>query len=85
MTPLEAARWMLQRYEAKRFLYQEEAATHLLHLHDSELAYYDGNGNVCVGKTVLTIFNRLTPDVVYERGEKLWRDRLSSDQPGRQQ
>ncbi|WP_338466733.1 hypothetical protein RXV95_14460 [Novosphingobium sp. ZN18A2] len=85
MTPDEAAEWMLAEFEAKRFLYQEEAATHLLHLHDEQLAYYDGNGNVCVGRKVLTAFNKLTPDAVYERTEKFWRDRLPSDQSGRQQ
>lgn len=85
MTPQEAAEWMLQQYEAKRFLYQEEAATHLLHLHDEQLAYYDKSGNVCVGKEVLICFNRLTPGCVYERGEKYWRERLPSDQGGRQQ
>lgn len=76
---------MLQEYEAKRFLYQEEAASYLLHLNDETLAYYDANSNVCVGKSVLAIFNRLTPDTVYERAGKFWRDRLPSDQAGRQQ
>jgi hypothetical protein len=85
MSPLEAARWMLSQYERQRFLYQEEAASHLLHLHDEALAYYDVNGNVCVGKKVLAEFNKLTPDVVYERTAKFWRDRLDTDQPGRQQ
>jgi hypothetical protein len=85
MTPQEAADWMLEQFEAKRFLYQEEAATHLLHLHDEELAYFDDSGNVCVGKKVLAAFNKLTLDAVYERAAKFWRDRLPSDQPGRQQ
>jgi hypothetical protein len=85
MTPDQAAKWMLSQFESKRFLYQEEAASHLLHLHDEQLAYYDKNGNVCVGKKVLVIFNKLTPDVVYERADKFWRDRLPSDQPSRQQ
>jgi hypothetical protein len=86
MTPDEAAQWMLERFWANNnVLYQEDAASHLLHLHDEELAHYDGNGNVCVGKKVLATFNKLTPDVVYERADKFWRDRLPSDQPGRQQ
>ena len=75
----------LEQFEAKRFLYQEEAATNLLHLHDENLFYFDDNGNVCVGKKVLAAFNKLTPDAVYERAAKFWRDRLSTDQPGRQQ
>ena len=81
MTTEEAAAWMLRQYEAKRFLYQEEAASHLLHLHDEQLAYYDQRGNVCIGKKVLAAFNALTPDAVYERADKFWRDRLSTDQP----
>jgi hypothetical protein len=85
MTPVAAAEWMLQQFVEKRFLYQEEAATYLLHLHDEELAYYDRNGNVCVGKRVLAAFNTLTPDAVYERVDKFWRDRLSTDSPSRQQ
>lgn len=85
MSPQEAAEWMLEQFEAKGFLYQEEAASHLLHLHNEELAYFDGNGNVCVGKNVLAEFNKLTPDVVYERAPKFWRGRLPTDQPGRQQ
>ncbi|TPG12047.1 DUF6953 family protein [Sphingomonas oligophenolica] len=85
MTLDQAAKWMLAEFEAKRFLYQEEAASHLLHLHDTALAYYDANGNVCVGKAVLASFNKLTPNAVYERAQKFWRDRLPSDQPGRQQ
>lgn len=85
MTPEEAAEWMLRQFQAKRHLYQEEAASHLLHLQDAQLAYYDGSGNVCVGKKVLAAFNKLTPDAVYERAAKFWRDRLPSDQPGRQQ
>lgn len=85
MTEDEAAAWMLRQFEAKRFLYQEEAATHLLHLHDDALAYYDASGNVCLGKGVLVRFNKLTSDAVYERAAKFWRDRLPTDQPGRQQ
>lgn len=85
MTEDEAAQWMLKQYAGKRFLYQEEAASHLLHLHDEKLAYYDASGNVCVGKGVLKKFNTLTPFAVYQRADKYWRDRLNSDQPGRQQ
>jgi hypothetical protein len=85
MTPDLAAVWMFNQFRAKRFLYQEEAASHLLNLHDEALAFFDGNGNLCVGKKVLAAFNKLTPDLVYDRTDKFWRDRLSSDQPGRQQ
>ena len=86
MTPNDAAEWMLDRFAANnRVLYQEDAASHLLHLHDETLASFDASGNVCIGKAVLAAFTKLTPDLVYERADKFWRDRLSSDQPGRQQ
>jgi hypothetical protein len=86
MTPEQAAHWMLEQFENfNRVIYQEYVASHLLHLHDPDLAYFDENGNVCVGKGVLKEFNKMTPNLVYERADKFWRDRLPSDQPGRQQ
>lgn len=85
MTPLEAATWMLQEYRRQRFLYQDEAASHLLFLRHEALAYFDANGNACIGKKVLSEFNKLTPEIVYERSGKFWRDRLETDQPTRQQ
>jgi hypothetical protein len=85
VTVYEASAWMVDRFHEKRFLYQKEAASHLLHLNDEQLAYYDSGNNVCIGKKVLIGFNQLTPDAVYERAGKFWRDRLPSDLPGRQQ
>lgn len=85
MTEEEAAKWMLDQFEEFGFLYQELAASHLLHLNDQRLAYFDKDSNTCVGKGVLKIFNALTPDAVYERSDKFWRRRLTTDQPGRQQ
>lgn len=85
MTEEEAAQWMLAQYEATGFLYQEEAASHLHHLNDERLAYFDQSGNLCISNKVLTIFNRFTPNAVYERAGKFWRVRLETDQPGRQQ
>jgi len=85
MTEDEAALWMLAEYERDGFLYQEAAATHLFQLQDETLAYFDKSSSLCVGKGVLKIFNKLTPDAVYERSGKFWRIRLETDQPGRQQ
>jgi len=85
MTEEDAAHWMLTEYEEFGFLYQEAAANHLFNLKDEKLAYFDKSSNLCVGKGVLAIFNRLTPEAVYERSGKFWRRRLETDQPGRQQ
>lgn len=85
MNEEEAANWMLAKFEEAGFLYQEEAASHLFHLNDEKLAYFDKNSNLCIGKGVLAIFNQLTSEAVYERAGKFWRERLETDQPGRQQ
>lgn len=76
---------MLREFRQCGFLYQELAASHLFHLNDPKLAYFDKASNLCVGKRVLAEFNRLTPNAVYERSGKFWRFRLDTDQPGRQQ
>ncbi|MHC3127003.1 hypothetical protein OB03_06700 [Brevundimonas sp. GN22] len=85
MTIDEAAEWMLQQFKNCGFLYQETAASYLLQYNKEQLAYYDANSNACVGKDVLKAFNKLTPQAVYERSDKFWRMRLTTDQPGRQQ
>jgi hypothetical protein len=38
-----------------------------------------------INKDVLAAFNKLTPNAVWDRGERLWRERQSYDKPGRQQ
>ncbi len=76
---------MVAEYERDGFLYQDIAASHLFHLRDERLAYFDKSSNLCVGRGVLKIFDFLTPDAVYERAGKFWRKRLATDQPSRQQ
>jgi hypothetical protein len=85
MTEDQAAQWMLREYEKFGFLYQDLVASHLFHLRDSKLAYFDKSSNLCVGKGVLAKFNALTPNAVYERSGKFWRRRLATDEAGRQQ
>jgi len=85
MTEDEAANWMMEKYHEAGFIYQDEAASHLFQLNDERLAYFDKNSNLCISKPVLAMFNKRTPDAVYERVGKFWRKRLETDQPGRQQ
>lgn len=85
MTEGDAANWMLEQFTRRGYLYQDETASHLFMLHDEKLAYFDGNSNLCIGKHVLALFNKMTPDAVYERNGKFWRRRLETDQPGRLQ
>ena len=85
MTTDEAAQWMLDRFTRAGFLYQEEVASHLYQLRDTNLVYWDKSSNLCIAKPILKRFNELTPDAVYERAQKFWRHRLKTDQPGRLQ
>ena len=81
----EAAKWMLDQYNKNGFLYQEEASSYFLNNDHDGMIYYDGKGNLCLGKEVLKKFKKLTPNAVYERANKFWRTRLETDQPGRNQ
>jgi hypothetical protein len=85
MTPAEAARWMKEQLDSEEMLYQSEVAYTLGEHEDERLAYYDDDGNLCVGKQVLAEFRKITPDVVYVRSEKMWRRREDYDEPWRLQ
>jgi len=85
MTPVEAAQWMKSLLDENGMLYQSEAASELIAHDDDRLAYYDDQGSLCVGKAVLTAFRKITPDAVYLRTDKMWRQREDYHLPGRQQ
>lgn len=85
MKPQQAAQIMYDLFKENGFLYQETAAMELADFESEGLSYYDDSGSLCVGKAVLKEFNLLTPECVYERSGKFWRERLETDEPGRQQ
>ena len=85
MTEDEAAEWMKQQVEERGRLNQEYAIRHLIGFGDERLVYLDKERNRCLGKKVLAAFRKKTPDVVYERADKSWRQRKDHDKPGRQQ
>ncbi|WP_390473845.1 DUF6953 family protein [Altererythrobacter sp. MTPC7] len=85
MTSDQAAQWMEEQYLLfNHVLYQDYVASCLLHA-ESGQTYFDKSANLCVAKDALKQFRKRLPDIVYDRREKCWRDRLESDQPGRQQ
>ena len=86
MTPEEAAQWMLdQANTSDGTLHQETAAAYLNEFNDERLAYWNDAGILCVSKTVLDIFRKITPNYVFVRTGKFWRPREEFDRPGRQQ
>ncbi|MTV30106.1 hypothetical protein GJ654_03755 [Rhodoblastus acidophilus] len=77
--------WMVEELQRKNHLYQEEAAWDIQRKFGKPFVYDNANGNPAISRGVLNEFNKLTPDVVWSRGERFWRERIPSDKPGRQQ
>lgn len=80
------ARWMLAQVEADGNLYQNEAVAEIEELFGDAFTYENDNGNPAISRAVLKAFREISDDnVVWERGERVWRKRESYDEPGRQQ
>lgn len=84
-TPGEVANFMVEELDRVKFLHQETVVYQIKAKFGAGFTGTNANGNPSIHKNVLAEFNRLTPDVVWERGERLWRRRQSYDKPGRQQ
>src|SRR2546428_127817 len=87
-TAAAVADWMLKELEKQDgVLHQEDAASQIADLFGERFTYEsEETGNACIDKQVLAAFRRLTGDeVVWIRGEKVWRQRELGDEPGRKQ
>jgi hypothetical protein len=85
-TPESVATWMLGEIERDGDLYQDVAVVDISSKFGDEFTYENDSGNLAISKSVLAAFRKLTNDsVVWERGERRWRKRERSDDPGRQQ
>jgi hypothetical protein len=85
-TPSEAAQWMLDEVTSLGVLYQDDAAAQIEAKFGSEFVPLNESGNPSIRTDVLNAFRKLSGnDVVWERGERLWRKRESFDEPGRLQ
>lgn len=80
------ATWMQGEIEREGDLYQDVAVVEIGNKFGNEFTYENESGNLAISRSVLAAFRKLTNDtVVWERGERRWRKRESSDDPGRQQ
>lgn len=84
-TAADVAQWMVSQLEARKFLYQDEIVYSIQREFGDTFVYTNKNGNLAIVKQILDAFNKLTPDVVWSRGERCWRNRASYDAPGRMQ
>jgi len=85
-TPNDVAAWMMGEVTASGVLHQDDAAAQIEAKFGDEFVPLNDNGNMSIRPDVLKEFRKQSgDDVVWERGERLWRKRESFDQPGRLQ
>ena len=85
-TPSDVAEWMLAELERDSgVLSQEDAVGQIEMKFGAEFAPVNDSGNSSIRSDVLKAFRRISPDVIWERGERQWRKRAPFDAPGRQQ
>jgi len=85
-TAKEVAQYMLDRLEQEHYLYQDVVVYEIESRFGDKFIYLNENGNIAISREVLREFRKLTEvTVVWERGERLWRKRSSSDPKGTRQ
>jgi hypothetical protein len=84
-TANDVAAFMLEELKRVRFLYQEHIVHDVRTKFGDEFVYLNENGNYAIDKKVLAAFRKIAPDIVWERGERMWRERASYDASTRQQ
>ena len=79
-THLDVANWMVQQFEKKGSLYQEDVVTEIPKKFGKEFTYINQNGNLAIDREVLKEFRSLTEaEVVWDRSERMWRKREHYD------
>ena len=80
-TAKDVAQYMKERLAKQRYLYQEVIVYDIESKFGSDFVYVNENGNLAIGRNVLKEFRKITPNVVWQRGERCWRLREKYDQP----
>lgn len=74
-TKIEVAEYMTSQINENEVLYQDEIVHKIEEEFGDEFVYVNKNGNVSIDQNVLEKFRDLTPEVVWVRGERMWRFR----------
>jgi hypothetical protein len=84
MEPTNVARWMLTQLEKEGCIYQDDVVDYLLKQGVDDMLRENSDGNLVVGKQVLSAFRALTEStVVWVKPDRYWRHRVPEDEPGR--
>lgn len=85
MDAIEAAKWMLSELDRSGCLYQDDVVDYLVKAKADPLLRENADGNLAVGRQVLSEFLSLTETtVVWVKPERYWRWRVLEDEPGRE-
>lgn len=85
-TDADVAKWMKQAVDSNGMLFQEIAVHQIQQQFGAAFVYINDAGNMAISKTVLREFKKISADtVVWERGERMWRQRQPYDLVGRRQ
>lgn len=84
-TPKDVASWMTQELHPKKCLYQVDIVYVIAKRFGKQFVYENQNGNLAISKEVLRAFCAMTPDAVWERGERCWRPRQPHEPHGQRQ
>ncbi|MBX3413912.1 MAG: hypothetical protein KF708_14575 [Pirellulales bacterium] len=80
------AQWMLDEVHRTGELYQIDVIGQIEKRFGRSYTYYNDAGGQSIDRKVLSEFRKLTGnDVVWQRGEKMWRRRERGDEPSRLQ
>ena len=85
MDAIDAAKWMLSELVRSGCLYQDDVVDYLVKAKADPLLRENADGNLAVGRQVLSEFLSLTETtVVWVQPERYWRWRVPEDEPGRE-
>tara|TARA_R110001592_G_scaffold25555_3_gene96942 strand:+ start:3354 stop:3620 length:267 start_codon:yes stop_codon:yes gene_type:complete len=76
MSTKEVAEFMKAELDRRTRLYQEMVVYDIIKQFGKEFTYTNQNGNPAIDKKVLAEFKKITPDVVWERGDRCWRKKM---------
>lgn len=79
-TAKDVAAFMKTQLDQAKYLYQEVVVYKINKKFGSDFAYVNESGNFAIDRKVLKEFRKITPNVVWERGERCWRLREKYDQ-----
>jgi hypothetical protein len=76
----DVADFMKTQLDKKKYLSQEEIVYEIEKIFGPDFVYTNENGNQAIKPKVLSAFRKITPNVVWESGERCWRLREDYDE-----